>query len=90
MELASVKWDEARNDWLRANRNLSFEAVVSALQSGKLTDDVEHPQRRNQRIFIVELNGYMCAVPYVGDEGMVFLKTVYTDRKMKAQYEAQP
>ena len=90
MELAVIKWDEAKNDWLKANRGLSFEAVVSALLSGKMIDDVEHPQRRNQRIFIVELNGYMCAVPYVQDESTIFLKTIYPDRKMKAIYGAQP
>lgn len=89
MELAVIKWDEAKNVWSKANRDLSFEAVVSALLSGQMIDDVEHPQRRNQRIFIVELNGYMCAVPYVREEGTVFLKTIYPDRKMKAKYGSE-
>lgn len=86
MEFTNIKWDNAKNDWLKANRDASFEAVVAALQSGKLIDDVEHPQRTNQRIFIVELNEYICAVPYVLNEGVIFLKTIYPDRKMKAKY----
>ncbi len=86
MEFTNIKWDNAQNDWLKVNRDASFEAVVAALQSGKLIDDVEHPQRTNQRIFIVELNEYICAVPYVLNEGVIFLKTIYPDRKMKAKY----
>jgi hypothetical protein len=87
--IVHIKWDDVKNEWLKANRDVSFEAVVAALQIGKLIDDVEHPQRPNQRIFIVELNDYICAVPYVLNEGVVFLKTIYPDRKMKAKYRKE-
>lgn len=86
MDFSNISWDGAKNDWLKVNREISFEAVVAALEAGKLIDDVEHPQRPNQCIFIVELNSYICAVPYVVSEGVIFLKTIYPDRKMKAKY----
>ena len=89
MDFSNIKWDVDKNDWLKANRSVSFEAVVAVLQAGKQIDDVEHPQRSNQRIFIVELNSYTCAVPYVVDEGTIFLKTIYPDRKMKVKYRTE-
>lgn len=89
MDFSNIKWDVDKNDWLKANRSVSFEAVVAVLQAGKQIDDVEHPQRPNQRIFIVELNSYTCAVPYVVDEGIIFLKTIYPDRKMKVKYRTE-
>jgi hypothetical protein len=89
MVFTNIKWDNAKNDWLKANRDASFEAVVAALQSGKLIDDVEHPQRANQSIFIVQLNEYICAVPYVLNECVIFLKTIYPDPKMKAKYRKE-
>jgi uncharacterized DUF497 family protein len=84
-----VKWDPAKNDWLKANRSVSFEAVVAALEADKLIDDVAHPKKSHQRIMIVEIHQFICAVPYVVNEGIVFLKTIYPDRKMKVRYRKE-
>jgi hypothetical protein len=89
VKFADIKWDLAKNVWLKANRGISFESVIAALEAGELIDDVAHPQRPNQRIFILELNDYICAVPYVLSDGIVFLKTIYPDRKLKDRYEGR-
>jgi hypothetical protein len=89
MKLANIMWDKAKNVWLKANRAVSFEGVVAALASGKLIDDLVHPQRPNQRIFILELHHHMCAVPVVTNEGIVFLKTIYPDRKLNVRYRKE-
>jgi uncharacterized DUF497 family protein len=86
MERRNIKWDKVKNDWLKVNRSVSFESVVAALEADKLIDDVAHPKKMHQRIMIVEINHYICAVPYVTNEEIVFLKTIYPDRKMKVRY----
>jgi uncharacterized DUF497 family protein len=83
------RWDEAKNTWLKANRDVSFEGVVAAVEDGKLIDDQEHPTRPHQRIMVVVLRNYVCAVPYVMDGDIRFLKTIYPDRKLKAQFQPE-
>lgn len=84
----TVKWDESKNEWLKAHRGISFEAVAAAIEDGRLLDDVNHPgsNRKHQRMFVVELDGYACAVPYVIDGTAVFLKTAFRSRNMQKNY----
>ena len=84
----TVKWDESKNEWLKAHRGISFEAVAAAIEGGRLLDDVDHPgsNRKHQRMFVVELDGYACAVPYVVDGRTAFLKTAFRSRNMQKRY----
>ncbi len=43
-------------------------------------------QYPNQRLFIVEVEGYACIVPFVEDEHVIFMKTIIPSRKMTKQY----
>jgi hypothetical protein len=79
-------WSEAKNDWLKVNRGLSFEAVAHAIENGLIVDDIDHPSRPNQRVLIVELENYLCAVPYVTDGDVKFLKTIYRNRRLAEKY----
>lgn len=63
---------------------------MAELEMGRLIDDLAHPRRPNQRVLIVELNNYLCAVPYVLDQGQMFLKTIYPDRSLKEKYRSEP
>jgi hypothetical protein len=87
--MKSVKWHESKNDWLKANRNISFEAVVTAIENGRLLEDVKNPNPKwqHQRTLVVEIEGYVCIVPYVFDEETLFLKTVYRSREMNRKHK---
>lgn len=89
MRSRKFRWDEEKNLWLKQERNLSFEAVVTASDTNRIIADVDHPTRHNQRILIVEINDYICAVPYVRDENTYFLKTIYPSRDFKQKYKVQ-
>lgn len=47
---------------------------------------VAHKSRPNQRIFILDYEGYACAVPFVETEVEFFLKTAYHSREFEAFY----
>lgn len=82
-------WNEAKNKQLKAERNVSFEEIGSAIRSGGLLDTANHPNLEkypNQRIFIVCFNDYVYIVPFVESEQEIFLKTIIPSRKMKKQY----
>ena len=70
-------------------RAVTFEDVVFHLSRGGLLDTIEHPNQQQypgQRIFIVNVEGYACLVPFVEDDEVIFLKTIIPSRKMTKQY----
>jgi uncharacterized DUF497 family protein len=82
-------WADEKNEWLRQERGLTFEDIVFHLAHGGLLDTIQHPNQRQypgQRIFIVNVEGYACLVPFVEDDKVIFLKTIIPSRKMTRQY----
>ena len=72
-------WSDEKNDGLRQERGITFEDVVFHLAHGGLLDTIEHPKQRQypgQRIFIVNVEGYACLVPFVEDDEVIFLKRI--------------
>lgn len=83
------EWSLEKNALLKLEREVSFEDVIIAISEGKLLDIVEHPNKKkypNQKIFIVEFNGYAYLVPFTEDEQRVFLKTIIPSRKATRDY----
>ena len=82
-------WNDEKNGWLRQERGIMFEDVVFHLSHGGLLDTIEHPnqsQYSDQRIFIVNVEGYAFLVPFVEDNEVIFLKTIIPSRKMTKLY----
>ncbi len=85
----SFEWENVKNQKLLAERGLSFEMVVIALNDGRLLDDMEHPNIEkfaNQKLMVVEIDGYACGVPYIENEDHLFLKTIYRSRAFQKKY----
>ena len=51
-------------------------------------DNISHPGTRysHQRIYVIDLDGYVVAVPYVETDEEIFLKTAFPDRKLNRRY----
>jgi len=82
-------WSDDKNEWLRRERSVTFEDIVFHLAHGGLLETVEHPNHRlypGQRVFIVNVEGYVCLVPFVESDEMIFLKTIIPSRKMTKRY----
>lgn len=89
MELKPYVWNEEKNQRLKAERNISFEEVVSSIAGGNILDIVEHPNQekyKGQRIFIVNISNYAYLVPFVETETEIFLKTIIPNRKATRKY----
>ena len=83
------RWNPEKNEALRADRNVSFEQVVVAIETGGLLDILAHPNQEKyprQRILVVAVDSYVCLVPFVEDEDCYFLKTVIPSRKATRDY----
>ena len=82
-------WNDEKNEWLLQERGITFEDIVFHLAHDGLLDTLEHPKSRQypgQRLFIVNVEGYACIVPFVEDDDKIFLKTIIPSRKMTKQY----
>ena len=59
------------------------------LERDDLLDILEHPNASrypDQRIFVVDVDGYAVLVPFVESETEVFLKTIIPSRKATRTY----
>ena len=86
---AEFSWNEDKNEFLKAKRGLAFETVVAAVENGLVLADIDHHQaarKHRQRLLVVEIDGYACAVPYVEDGTRVFLKTIFRSRALNKKY----
>jgi hypothetical protein len=78
------RWSPGKNEALRAERGLTLEAVVVAVESGGLLDILSHPNPTKyprQRVLVVELDGYAHLAPFVEERDHLFLKTIIPSRK---------
>jgi hypothetical protein len=82
-------WNDDKNERLRDERGVTFVEIIYHINHGGLLDTIEHPNPKaypGQRIFIVNVDGYACLVPFVEDDQSIFLKTIIPSRKMTRHY----
>lgn len=82
-------WDEEKNAKLKAERDISFEDIVIAIDKGDLLDIIEHhnPDKHpHQKMFVVNIESYVYVAPFVEDSEKYFLKTIYPSRKLTKKY----
>lgn len=72
-----------KNARLKAERGISFEEIILLIDEGHLLDVLEHP---NQRIYVVDVDGYVYLVPFVRTGDRIFLKTIYPSRRPTKTY----
>jgi hypothetical protein len=83
------RWSPEKNALLQAERGVSFESVVVAIESDGLLDILAHPNPEKyprQRILVVACDSYAYLVPFVEEEHYFFLKTVIPSRKATRDY----
>lgn len=86
------RWSPEKNETLSAERGVSFESVVVAIESGGLLDILDHPNQvkyPRQRVLVVACDNYAYLVPFVEEEDYFFLKTIIPSRKATRDYLGQ-
>jgi len=87
--MAVYVWDKEKNQKLKRERGISFEAIIEALGEGDVVDDFPHPNRKKypkQRMMVIIVNDYGYLVPYIDDNGTFVLKTIIPSRKATKHY----
>ena len=84
------RWNHQKNAELKAERDVTFEQMVLAIEADGLLDVVQHPNITtypHQLIFVVAYEGYVYLVPFVEEPEYCFLKTIIPSRKAKRDYQ---
>jgi len=82
-------FDEQKNQKLKAERGIGFEDVINAITDGKILEIIPHHNKDeypNQMILIIEIKGYAYLAPYLEEEDLLILKTVFPSRKFTKLY----
>jgi len=82
-------FNDEKNALLVKTRGVSFEMVIEILKSDasvKIVKSPNKPKHPNQDMFLVEINGYVYAVPFVRTHDGYYLKTIYASRKFTKLY----
>ena len=89
MFMKIFRWNAEKNEILAGERGITFEEIVERIQSGVRVIETNRPNNKkypNQKILIVDVDGYAYLIPYVADEHECFLKTIIPSRKATKQY----
>jgi hypothetical protein len=84
MEELHYAFDPEKNAWLIRERGIGFEHIISLIQSGRLLQVLEHPNKAKypgQLLYEIDVDDYVYVVPVVRTGTTLFLKTIYPSRK---------
>ena len=82
-------WNNAKNDKLKKERNISFEDIIYYIENGKLLAILKHKNQNKypgQKIYVLEINEYAYLVPFIESDKEIFLKTIIPSRKATKKY----
>ncbi len=88
----TFNWNPEKNRLLLQERGISFERIVFEIGSGNELAVLEHPNQANypgQKISMVQVDDYVCAVPFIETEVEIFLKTIIPSRKATKHYRSK-
>ena len=83
------KWNVEKNKILAKERKITFEEIIQLIIAGAKVIETDHPNKEkypNQKIMIIDVEGYAYLVPYVKDGDGYFLKTIIPSRKATKKY----
>ena len=89
MIMKIFRWNAEKNEILSRERGITFEEIVQKIESGARVIETDHPNKKkypNQKILIIDVEGYAYLVPCIITKDEYFLKTIIPSRKATRKY----
>ncbi len=83
------EYNAEKNAKLKNERGISFEQIIHCINNGKLLDVIKHHNQEkyiDQQFLVVDVEDYVCLVPFVQTSNRFFLKTIFPSRKHTKLY----
>lgn len=81
-----INWNKTKNIKLIKERGVSFEMCLVKIEQKEVLDILNNHNYPHQKIFVLEIEGYVYLVPFVENDDEIFLKTIIPSRKFTKQY----
>ncbi len=84
------EWNPEKNEWLKKERNISFEQIIFHLAQGDIWKVADHPDQKRyprQKIYFVIIENYIYLVPHIIEKEYIYLKTIIPHRKATKDYQ---
>ncbi len=88
--MSQFDFDPEKSALLRKNRGIGFEEIIVLIEAGHIRRIIDHPNAAkypHQKMYYVEIDDYIYAIPTVRNDDIVFLKTIYPSRKATRTYK---
>ena len=88
--MKQYNWNSEKNNWLKENRNISFEVIILAISLNQIKEVYDHPNQTKypgQKIYEIEINNYIYLVPFLESENELFLKTIIPSRNATKRHK---
>tara|TARA_R110000868_G_scaffold383186_1_gene649978 strand:+ start:253 stop:531 length:279 start_codon:yes stop_codon:yes gene_type:complete len=82
-------YDDQKNLRLKEERGVCFDDVITAIHNGRVLEIIPHHNKKeypNQKILVLEINDYVYLAPYLEEDDLLVLKTVFPSRKFTKLY----
>ncbi len=86
------EWNPEKNEWLKKERNISFEQIIFHLSQGNVWKIADHPDQTNypgQKLYFIIVEEYIYIVPHIIEKEYTFLKTIIPSRKATKMYKTE-
>jgi len=83
------RWNVKENEILAGESGITFEEIVQRIESGAKIIETDHPNKEkypNQKILVIDVEGYAYLVPFVIDKNEYFLETIIPGKKATKEY----
>ncbi|MDX2112881.1 MAG: BrnT family toxin [Alphaproteobacteria bacterium] len=82
-------FSEEKDHKLRNERGIGFKEIITYLESGNIVDVISHPNLKKypqQWYYMINIEGYIWAVPHEYRDGKIHLITAFQNRKANKTY----
>ena len=89
VSMQQFDWDDGKNRRLAAERGMTFERIVIAIESGAILDILEHPNQTDhagQHLYVLDIEGQAWIVPWEDRGELRHLVTAFPSRRYTARY----
>lgn len=83
-----IEFSEEKNTILKSKRWVSFEDVIYAINQWNVLDIIQNDNYPNQKNLVLKINDYVYICPFIKDNNIFFLKTLFPSRKHNKIYNS--
>ncbi len=86
------EWNPEKNEWLKKERNISFEQIIFHLSQGDIWKVANYPDQKKypgQKIYFVIIENDIYLVPLIIEREYIYLKIIIPHKRATKDYRRE-